>query len=381
VGSGEGSRTAAAGPATSAAVPRMSPRAPAPSWRRVLATTIGLWVSRRLPSVGARWWPSTGRPVSTQFRWPARPSRRPSARSLRWPILLVALTATAVAALRFAGTSTPAARPSVPASPQPARAGYGAARAGTSAGTAATVRSQAAAWIADQVSDGETIACDPLVCAELRAHGVATSRLLPLPPAAGVPGAGLIVAPASTSSQPGSRLSHDTPVLLASFGSGASQIDVRAISPEQAAAYSSALQADLAARRTAGAQLLHSQRLAVGGQAAGQLEAGDVDSRVLVTLVTLASWQPWRVISFGDASPGERVPLTEMPFRQVTVAITGSRDGAAGLAVALALLRAQRAPYQPDRVMVLDPAGGQAELRIEFAVPSPLGLLTGGVPG
>ena len=55
VGSGEGSRPAAAGPATSAAVPRMPPKAPAPSWRRVLATTIGLWVSRRLPSVGARW--------------------------------------------------------------------------------------------------------------------------------------------------------------------------------------------------------------------------------------------------------------------------------------------------------------------------------------
>jgi hypothetical protein len=95
VGSGEGSRRAAAGPATSAAVPQLPPRAPAPSWRRVLATTIGLWVSRRLPSVGARWWPSTGRPGSTQFRWPARPPRRPSARSLGRPILFVALMVTA----------------------------------------------------------------------------------------------------------------------------------------------------------------------------------------------------------------------------------------------------------------------------------------------
>jgi hypothetical protein len=79
VGSGEGGRRAAAGPATSVAVPRMSPTAPAPSWRRVLATTIGLWVSRRLPTVGARWWPGAGRPVSSPYRWPARRPRRPSA--------------------------------------------------------------------------------------------------------------------------------------------------------------------------------------------------------------------------------------------------------------------------------------------------------------
>ena len=88
-----------------------------------------------------------------------------------------------------------------------------------------------------------------------------------------------------------------------------------------------------------------------------------------------------RVISFGDASPGDRVPFTEMPFRQVTVATSDSGGGAAGLAAAVALLRAQRAPYQPDQVTVLRPAGGQAELRIEFAVPSPLGLLTDGAPG
>ena len=381
MGSGEGGRRAAAGPATSVAVPRMSPTAPAPSWRRVLATTIGLWVSRRLPTVGARWWPGTGRPVSSPYRWPARRPRRPSARSLRLPILLVALTATAVAVLRFAGTSSPAARPSVPASPHPARAGYGAARAGLSAGTATTVRSQAAAWIADQVSGNQTIACDPFMCAELQAHGVATSRLLSLPSASAVPGAGLIVTPASIGSQFGSRLGDDAPVLVASFGTGASRIEVHATSPGGAAAYRSALAADLAARRTAGAQLLDSRRLELSAMAAGQLEMGDVDSRVLVTLVTLASLEPLRVVSFADASPGEQVPLAQMPFRQATVAVADSRGGAAGFAAALAMLRTQRPPYQPDQVTVLDPAGGQAELRIEFPAPSPLGLLTGGAPG
>jgi len=382
VGSGDGSRRAA-GPATPAAVPpQPPPTAPAPSWRRVLATTIGLWLSRRLPRAGARRWPGAGRPVSVRFRRPARQRRRPSARSLRRPILVVALTATAVAVLRFAGASSPAARSSVPASPHPVRAGYGAARGDASAGTAATVRSQAAAWIADQVSGSQAIACDPLMCAELHARGVAARRLLPLPSAAAdVPRPGLIVAPASVGSQLGSRLGGETQVLLASFGSDGSRIDVRTISLVGAAAYNSALRADLAARRTAGAQLLRSGRLEVGAQAAGQLEAGDVDSRVLVTLATLASQQALRVISFGDASPGDQVPLAEMPFRQVTVTGTDSGGGTAGLAAALAMLHAQRAPYQPGQVTVLDRTGGPAELRIEFAVPSPLGLLTGGVPG
>jgi hypothetical protein len=361
-----------------------TPSPAAPSWRRVLATTIGLWVSRRLPRVGARSWSGHRRRVGIRFRGPAWPPRRPYARGLRLPILVLvlALAAAAVAVLRFAGTPSPAARSSVPVSAHPAPVGYRAVRTGASAGTAATARSQAATWIADQVSGNETIACDPSMCAELHAAGVAASRLRPLPSAtAGVPGADLIVASASIRGPLGSRIGEDTPVLLASFGSGGSRIEVRATSPGGAAAYTLAIQADLAARRTAGAQLLDSRRLEFSAQAAGALEAGDVDTRVLVTLVTLATLQPLRVTSFADASPGGQVPLSEMPFRQVTVVGTDSRGGAAGLKAALALLRAQRAPYQPDQVTVLDATGGRVEIRIEFAAPSPLGLLTGGAPG
>jgi hypothetical protein len=98
-------------------------------------------------------------------------------------------------------------------------------------------------------------------------------------------------------------------------------------------------------------------------------------------LVTLASMHPFRVISFGDASPGDRVPLADMPFRQVTIAGADFPGARADLAAALAMVRAQRAPYQPDQVSVLDPAGGQAEISIEFAAPGPLGLLAGGAHG
>jgi hypothetical protein len=314
----------------------------APSWGRVLTTTIGLWASRRLPRL-----------------------RRPRRALLLLAICVLVLSAAAAGVVRFTSTSARVA--------SPGRSHQDQVRAGAAAGDFGSVRSQAAAWVAGQLSSDETIACDPLMCAALHAHGVATSRLLPLgPTASGATGADVVVASPSARTQ-------DSPSLLASFGSGASLIKVRAAAPVGASAYQRAFQADLAARRSAGAQLLHSRRIQVSAQGAGQLEAGEVDSRLLIMLTMLASQHPWRVVAFGDASPG--VPFAEAPFRQVVIASADGRGGAAGLAAALALVRAQRAPYQPAQVTTVGLAGDQAGLRIDFAAPSPLGLLTGGARG
>jgi hypothetical protein len=74
------------------------------------------------------------------------------------------------------------------------------------------------------------------------------------------------------------------------------------------------------------------------------------------------------------------VAVTQAPFRQLT--ITG--PDAADLAASLALVRAQNAPYQPAQAAIVrlpggqGVPGGQLALRIDFAAPSPLGLLTGG---
>jgi hypothetical protein len=232
------------------------------------------------------------------------------------------------------------------------------------------VRTQAATWVASQLSNAETVGCDPLMCAALRAHGVAASRLVPLGP--GAAGAGVVVAAASAASAAGQE---SAPVLLASFGSGASLVEVRAAPPGGPAAYQRAVAADLAARRSAGAQLLHSQRIVVAGPGAGQLQAGQVDSRLLIMLAMLASQHPWQVAGFAGTSPG--VPLTEAPFREVT--ITG--PDAVDLAASLTMVRAQRAPYQPARAAIVRLPGGQTALRIDFAAPVPLGLLTGGASG
>src|SRR5580692_1735468 len=199
-----------------------------PSWGPVLATTVKLWAARR--------------------RKRLRRSRR------AWLIAICVLAAGAVAAItvsQITGTSSgQAAR--VPAS---GRAGQSAAPRGGSARSsgaaaaaraqAAAVRAQAATWIAGQVDGDETIACDPSMCTALSAHGVAASRLVSLPPSAsGAPDADIVAASGSTHAW----LSAAAPTLLASVGSGASLVEVRADYPGGAAAYQAALRSDLAAR-------------------------------------------------------------------------------------------------------------------------------------
>jgi hypothetical protein len=356
-----------AAPPARPGVPAAPPARPGvPSWGLVLATTFRLWAARR------------------------RQRLRRSRRAWLAVICVLALAVGAViAVVQLTGTSSgqparvpasgrAAQRPSARAGSARSSGAAAAARAQAAAvrAQAAAVRAQAAAWVAGQVGGAETIACDPAMCAALGAHGVAPGRLLSLPPSAsGAPGADIVVASPSAHAW----LSADAPTLLASVGSGASLIEVRAVSPGGAVAYQAALRSDLADRRSAGAQLMHSRRLEFSAQGAGQLAAGEVDSRLMVLLAVLASQRSWRVIAFAAASPG--VPLTEAPYRQVIIAAANGGGGTAGLAAALAVLHAQHGPYQPAQVSTVRLADGQPGLRIDFAAPSPLGLLAGSIPG
>jgi hypothetical protein len=311
-----------------------------------LATTVSLWAGRR----------------AARLRHPRL--------ALILTVCVVVAAAAVVSVVQVSGTSTRTASASRPHAVPPAWA----------RGAAGTVRTQAATWVASQLSSAETVGCDPLMCAALSARGVAASRLVPV--GAGAAGVDVVVASAAgasgaaaSASAAGAAGAGQQSVLLASFGSGASLVEVRTAPPGGSAAYQRAVAADLAARRSAGAQLLHSQRIGVAGPAAAQLQAGQVDSRLLILQAMLASQHPWRVVAFGGASPG--VAVTQAPFRQVT--ITGPDAG--DLAASLAMVRAQRAPYQPAQAAIVRLPGGQAALRIDFAAPSPLGLLTGGASG
>jgi hypothetical protein len=273
--------------------------------------------------------------------WPAR---------RRFATLVLALAGAAVIALWLTGgfTGTPSRAVRVPA-----------ADVGPPS-LAARAQTQAAAWIAGQVSDSAIVACYPGMCAALQEQGVAAGRLMPLRSAVASPlGASVLVTSTSISGRVAGRYA---PALIASFGSAGNRVEVRAVEPGGASAYRAALRADLATRRTAGSELLRNSHIRFTGTGAAQLRAGQVDTRLLATLVALASQYSFGVSAFGDAGPGAPVL-----FRAVTIAGIGR-----GLPAALAMVGAQNPPYLPAHAA----AAGQAGLSIEFAAPSPLGLLS-----
>ncbi len=340
---------------------RPAANAPEPSWGQVLATTISLWVSRRLRRIGLGRRPPKRGAAGAYSEQAARGTPRSG---WRWPLvaLVLALAVVGLVALQLSGALS--------------TSGSGARRSGnagtSSLSAAATARDQAAAWAAQQVSTGDIIACDPTMCSALQARGLPAGRLLPLQPAGADPfGADVIVASPSVRDEFGSQLTEVfAPALIASFGSGATRVDIRAIASLGGAAYRAAEPADLAARRAAGAQLLRNQRFHASARADGQIRAGQVDSRVLVTLAALVSQRPVTVTSFGDTGPGAAAS-----FRQVTVASSGGQ--VAGLTADLNQVQAQRTPYLPANATIVH-VGGQAALRIEFGAPSLQGLLSGG---
>ena len=308
-----------------------------PSWGRVLVNTVKLAVLRRLRAAGLRRRRASGsRPGHARRRW-------------RFATLVLALAGAAVIVLWLTGglTGTPSRAARVPA-------------AGPGPASLAGAQAQAAAWIAGQVSGNAIVACYPGMCAALQGQGVAAGRLMPLRSAAASPlGASVL---AISLSAGGQLAGQYAPALIASFGSGRNRVEVRAVEPGGASAYRAALRADLAARRATGSQLLRNSHIRFTGPDTAQLRAGDVDTRLLATLAALASQYSFRVAEFGDASPGAPVL-----FREVSITGVGR-----GVAAALAMMRAQNPPYLPAHAAAV----GQTGLSIEFAAPSPLGLLS-----
>src|SRR5262249_51554185 len=126
------------------------------------------------------------------------------------------------------------------------------------------------------------------------------------------------------------------PGVLARFGSGQLQIDIREIAPHGAAAYRSALRADLIDRKAAGAGLLESGRIAASATARRQLTAGRVDSRLIIMIAGLAAVHPIDIVAFGNAGPGGD-PAMPLRFAEVTQA--GGGHSAASRSASPSFLR------------------------------------------
>ena len=330
--------------ADNSAWPRGGARRSEPSWPTVIATTIRLWVSRH-PVAGLK---ITG--------W----------RLLSLVACAVLAVSAAVAAVVVGTTATSPARPQ-------ARAASAGSQISVSLQAATAARTTAAGWIAGQVSPSAIVACDPAMCAALQASGVAAGRLLVLGTSASDPlGSDLVVATPALRSEFGARLaSVYAPAVIASFGSGAARIDIRAVAADGTAAYDSALSADRSARIAAGEQLIGNHRIAMTAAAATVLRAGLVDPRLLAMLAALAAQQPLRILAFGDPSPGASAAI---PLRSLELApADAGTHAAARLRTMLSFLQAQRLPFLPATAALVD----QSMLSVEYTAPSPLGLLSG----
>jgi hypothetical protein len=283
-------------------------------------------------------------------------------------VAVLAVAAVVIAVIAAGGGNGPGAPRRT--GPSPSGGPGAAALAG-----AAAVRQQAAAWVASQVNSDAIVACDPAMCAALQAHRIPASRLLVLRPGQGDPlGSDVVVATAAVRSEFGGRLtSVYAPATLAVFGSGAAQAAVRVVAADGSAAYRVALSDDVRQRRAAGTLLAGNPGIHVPARARAMLVAGQVDARLLVTLATLASSHPLNVISFGGepghgASPG-------MPARSALISPAPSGSARESPQALSNFLLAQRPPYHPSVLTVVRIAPGRTALRVEFAAPSPLGLL------
>ena len=243
-----------------------------------------------------------------------------------------------------------------------------------------TSRGQAAAFVAGQIGRETVVSADPAMCRVLESHGFPARDIYELGPEETSPlRSAVVVATPVVRAQFGTVLSSVyAPTVLASFGSGRQRIDIRAVAPHGAAAYRTMLAADLAARRNSGTQLLRSNRIAVSPTARKQLSAGQVDSRLQLTLAAMAAKRPVYIVAFNSFAPGADadMPLRFADMTQQASGRLADRRSAtpAFLRSMTAFLRTQPAQYRPLRVETVRLADGQTVLRIGFAAPSPLGL-------
>jgi hypothetical protein len=240
--------------------------------------------------------------------------------------------------------------------------------AGTSAVGEVVAREQAAAWVASQVSRSDVVSCDPVTCLIIETDGFSSAHVRPLTARSPSPlDSSVVVATPVIRRQLGARLSSDyAPGILARFGSGERQVEIRTVAPDGAAAYRAQLNADLRTRQTTGTAVAQTSRIVVSAPARRQLDAGEVDSRLIFMLALMATRHPVHVLAFADAGPD---PATA-PFRAAELAV----DNRANARSMLTFLHAQLAPYQLSRVTIQRRGQSQTVLRMQFAAPSPFNL-------
>ena len=364
---GQTARETGARPAQTAVRP--ATREAQPSWPQVIATTVRLWLGRRVRRGG-------------------EVLDRPQQRSRRWmgafglAIVVFAAGALTIALARgsqagpASGSASRTRTTGVSRKPGPLKPGP-LKLSTTALAAAARNRQQAAAWIAAQVSRAAIVSCDPVMCQALTAAGFPAGDLLTLGPSATDPmGSGIVVGTTVLRNQLGSRLPDVyAPAVLASFGTGATRVDVRVEAPDGAQAYLDSQRADLFARQQSGRQLLGSRDLHLTATARHAIATGQVDSRLLATLVALIGQRHAVYVDrFGDLGPGATPGVPMRMMRIAALVPRRSHARSSYLHSVLRFLASQQPPYRAS-ASVLHLPGARTVIQIQFAAPSPLGLL------
>jgi hypothetical protein len=310
-----------------------------PSLVKVLATTLHLWLRRRVLRTpdGARVAP---------WRWAAI-------------AVAVALVASGVATgvvLSHSGGTVAAGRSHPRVTPAASRA-----LAATTANEQA-----AAAWVVAEVGAGTRVACDATMCGYLQARGMPPSQQVVIKPGDPLPGpATVVVATPLVRAQVGSALAAGAPEILASFGNGPVQVLLRVTSAGGAAAYRAGARAAVQESARAGRALAAGGLVQGSAAARRQLVSGQVDRRLLSVLSKLAAKQALYLVTFAAAQPGASWPS---PLRSVTVGRFAHSSDMVGAFTALHLLLA---PYG-GTVTKLHLPDGVTELVIRVPAPSPV---------
>jgi hypothetical protein len=238
---------------------------------------------------------------------------------------LASATVLALAALAAAGLQASApvrqhsgARPATALANGPARA-------------AAGDEARAAAWLVGQLAPGTEVACAPAACPAVPRTMVGHHAAI------------LVTTGPAADGAAGSA------PILARFGS----IEIRLAAKQ-------ALAEDRRERLRAGNELLANPRLRLAPGARGELAAGEVDARLLITLAALLERQPVTVTAFGDGGPGADPGI---PLRSATI------EGASGVA---AFFASQPSPFRPRGLVTTG-----NEIVVRFDVATSFGLLEG----
>jgi hypothetical protein len=324
---------------------RMAPITAAPSWTKVIGTTLRLFVRRRILRV----------PDSAKIG-----RVRLGALTAFAAVIVAAVAAVVVSTVVPTSHGAALPRSSRPALTPAQKAAQAAAARATAANTAA-----AANWIAAEVSAQAVVGCDPATCAAILQAGYGGGGQVVLSPGVRLPAPGaVVVATQALRAQYGAQLAGAAPAVIAGFGSGTQAVEVRVVVAGGQAAYGQAASTAIAARRNVAAKLIGNSKVHVYPAPRQALTAGLVDPRLLTVLQRLAAHNSVLIYSFADRGPGADVSA---PYRQVEIIGMLSRRAVGAVARQLTALPDN---LRPALTVVRGP-GGNFGLTLRFKAPSP----------